>query len=76
MKNLILGAAMLIILVIAFSFSGSNSSNVMVIKPALPKSTLVTHNSDDIIKYAKLGYQVQSQSQGSSGRTLIIMVKY
>jgi hypothetical protein len=78
-SNFKLGAAILLIgylPMLLTSFSDNTTQNVLVVKPALPKSTAVLYNSSQIVSWIKMGYQVQSQSQGSSGRELIIMVKY
>lgn len=78
MKNIlyfILG----IFLVVGIS---ATTVEVMTVKPAIPKYTKVIYGEEyyqinkSVNQHLNSGYIISSQSQGSGGRIIIVMVKY
>lgn len=45
-------------------------------KPLKPTSTVVTRGIDSCREWVKKGYQIQTMTEGSSGRIHFVLVKY
>ncbi len=77
MKANILSFLLGIFIVISFAMSTS-STNEIVIKPKLPKATVIL-NEETYYQwqdFVKKGYQVKTISEGTYGRLKLVMEKY
>lgn len=81
-KSISLLVTILTIGLIFISNSSTNNSNILIVKPAKPKSTVIVtgyryNYAKDIYPFIRNGYQVQHVSGiTESGNLVYILVKY